>query len=245
MVCNDGKLENHVIFEKEVPDSYRNKFIGAGATGNCYLTDNSKIFKEMSCKGNFFFDLVNVTKLKSDYFVFPDELVYVGERKAENLVGCTMDYVKGIDISNTDEKIDIRDIIKASKDVEKEIYNLTRSEGLRMYDLQPGNVLYDPDNSKFRIIDTDCYEIGPYYSFEENYRNNICEWGYFILFTLAEYYNFKNEDINNYFAMSVNNGRVRPSIVLSKILEAIEEETKESVDTLEDFNKGLSLVKRK
>lgn len=245
MVCFDGKIEDHIILES-VNDinSFKGEFVGKGICGECYKTLDNKVFKETSFNKNNFFDITSLTKLKSDYFVFPRELVYVESRNIDNLVGYIMDYVEGIDITNNFSELDIREVIKASSDIEDEMYRLSYNEGLRIYDLHPGNVVYDVDNSSFKIIDTDCFEIGPYCSKEDNYRNNLQEWAFFILYNLGFDFDFVDGDIENYFDMCVNGGRVKPSVVLSKILDAIEEKTGEKVNTLEEFINGASLIRK-
>ena len=245
MVCYDGKIEKHIILNSvDDVNSYKKEFIGNGAFGACYKYSDNKVFKETDCGENNFFDITNLTKLESDFFAFPNELVYVGSRDVDNLVGYKMDYVEGIDITNTDQEINIRDLIKASSDIEDEILKLSFNEGLRLYDLHSGNVFYNVDDKTFKIIDTDSFKIGPYYSREDNYKNNLQEWGFFLLFDLAYYYNFRDEDINNLFDMCVNGGRKKPSVVLLKILEVIEKETGKEVKTLDEFIEGTNLIRK-
>lgn len=245
MICFDGKIEDHIILDsvKDI-DSFKNEFVGKGMFGECYKALGNKVFKDTSFNKNNFFDITNLTKLKSDYFVFPDKLVYVGSRNIDNLVGYIMDYVEGIDITNTDQKVNIRDVIEASSKIEDEMFRLSFEEGVRICDLHPGNVLYDVDKCSFKVIDTDCFEIGPYYSKEDNYRNNLQEWAFFILYNLGFDFDFEDECIDNYFDMSVNGGRIKPSKVLSMILEAIEEKTGKKVNTLEEFIGGASLIRK-
>ena len=244
MIYYDKKEEPHIILPGEIPGGFKSKFLGKGANGECFLTDTGAVFKQMKYREENYDDIVGITKLESDYFAFPKELVYQGERSASTLVGYTMDYVDGVSIRSLGPETNIRDLINALANLEHEIAVLSKDQNLVCYDLNYGNMLYQKDKKEFKVVDTDLY----YFDLHEEYpyvlKQNIKELSEYILYYLAGYYDFKDYNINLYFEICVTNGKARPSRVLTDILNALEKEMHEEVNTLGDFKANLQLIKR-
>ena len=141
MVFYDGKEEKHIIVNGGVPQSYKRTYLDRGAAGKCYITDSGDVFKETKINPQYFSDYIGVTKLESPFFAFPKFTIYEKERKPENFQGYTMDFVDGIAFKNLGPETEIRDLICALERLENEMFNLTKSEHLKFYDLNDGNIL--------------------------------------------------------------------------------------------------------
>ena len=218
----DEGIENHVIIDGMIPSSYRDIYIGNGQNGICYLTTDFKVFKEISVEEKYWKDLITLSKIKSDFFVFPETLVYQKERSANNLKGYLMEYVDGCDFRNISENESIKQLACYAESVERELYQLTKEEAIILFDdLHYGNVLYRNDNKGLKIIDTDFYTFKLNEDFIVLFKENIRIWSEFLLYTLVGDNSFNSEKISNYFEMAVKNGKCRPSIILNYIEDIV------------------------
>ncbi len=240
MVLYDNKNESYIILlDGQIPDILKSKKINK----NCYLTNYGDVFKIIHCKEEVFNDFVNVAKLKSQIFKFPKVVFYDKERKPNSIIGYTMDFAPGISFSSLGPETEIRDLINAIYELEKEVMRLT-NEGLQLYDLNTSNIHYDADNKKINVIDTDLYGFEAYEEYRNLLEENIKGLSRDILYLLAGYYNFKDEKIKNDFEMCTMSGKCTASIILNNILEALEKETREPIKTLGKFKEYLPLIKK-
>ena len=257
-MIND-KIEEHIIVN-EIPKSFKIALLGEGSGGRAFLTQNKDVFKEFKTKddstiinsieydnyytGNsYYYNLKNLTTVSSPLFAFPTKLVYKKNRKEENLVGYLMPFMNGVEIRRIDGSTKINTLINHSDIFEKELHNLAFNKGLQVQDLHPANILYSPDEG-FKAVDTDSYDC---YCLEEQYityRNNIREWGNLIFDMISKGYPFRNNELNNLYNMCIFSGKVKPSIIMRKALEEIIKEY-HSIDSLDDYQNGLELIKRK
>ena len=253
----NGKTEEHIIV-KEIPESFKAKYLSEGVLGKAYLTDSKEVFKEFKTNLNttnsiecndfysgnsYYFNLKNLTTIQNHLFAFPTKLVYKDSRKDENIIGYLMPYINGVNMWNVDGNTKIDTLINHSDRFEKELYNLAFYKGVRVHDLHPENVLYSDDEG-FRAVDTDTYDC---YCLEEQYityRENIREWGNLLFEMYLRIYPFENNELTNLHNLCIFSGKVKPSLIMKKALEEILKEYNNIV-TLDDYQNGQELIKRK
>lgn len=235
--------EDEYIILDEITPFYKKKFLGKGCSGECYLTEDNQVFKELYNNNQDFYSLKTFTHVKNDSVVFPNKIVYLKEKNDENIIGYLMDYVDGYLFKDIplNEKIDY--LINASIKAEKDILALSFEKAIIMEEINTANVIYSSDN-RFKIIDTDFYTYFP--SEEETiiYRTNMHEWGNYMMSVLVTDYPFKYDEINYLYEDCVLNGRVKPSLIISKIKEILETESNKKINTLDEYQNNLKLIKK-
>ena len=65
----DSMKEKFVIVDG-IPDTYKRKFIGKGCSGECYLMDDGKVFKNLYNKRLDFDTIKEFTFVKNDSIIF-------------------------------------------------------------------------------------------------------------------------------------------------------------------------------
>ena len=241
-------------YEKEVyevldhiPASYKKKSLGRGCHGECFLTEDGLAYKELDNGVKYPEDLRGLTTVTSEFFAFPKKIIYLGTRSDDTLQGYLCDYVEGIDFRQIPSDTSIIDIIRASEHFEKGMAEVTMHKGVVVDDLDNnGNVLYLPEKKEFKAIDTEQYECFSLEEYRTNMKKNLRQWARFILYGLhMTPYSFNNETLNLHLEMATYYGRFRPSIFLYDVLDEIRNEICDSVETLEDYEEGIKLIKRK
>ncbi len=235
-------LEEKYIVYKKVPEKYREKLLGSGVNGTCYQSDNKTVFKEFTNIPELE-TLRRLSRIKSEYFVFPSTFIYLKSKKDENLVGYLMKLVNGFFITKPMLTMDIEGCIKSIDGIENEMKMFAKDYNLLVHDLHHENMLFS-ENGGVKVIDTDLYEFDYYNEPFDVYKHNIKELANTILFLLLSGDNFKDEDINKYYNQAILYGKCKPSYVLYEVLNQIERELREKVSTYEEFTSGLKLIKK-
>ena len=234
--------ERYFIINSITP-YYKKRYLGKGCSGVCYLTEDNKVFKEMKNDKLDFYHLKKFTNVKNDSIVFPNEIVYQYEHNDNNIIGYTMDYIDGYLFREIEDNESINNIISASIKVEENIKKLSYQYSIMMEEINPSNVIYSKDK-KFKIIDTDFYTYFPSEEEQIIYKNNIYEWGNYMMSMLGGCYPFIDEDLNNLYCDCVCNGRVKPSQIVIKIKDLIEKISNQNINTLGEYQNSLKLVKK-
>lgn len=235
-------LEEKYIVYKKLPKNYRVKEVGSGVNGVCYQVDKKTIYKEFITIPNLE-TLRKLSKIKSNYFVFPSTFIYFNSKKDENLLGYLMRYVNGFFITEPIGSMNIEGCIKSIDGIENEMKMFAKDYNLLVHDLHHENMLFS-ENGGVKVIDTDLYEFDYYNEPFDVYKHNIKELANTILFLLLSGDNFKDEDINKYYNQAILYGKCKPSYVLYEVLNQIERELREKVSTYEEFTSGLKLIKK-
>ena len=229
-----------VVFDK--PNDFKKNYIGEGCNGICYLISNGKqVYKEMKHDQIDAYLLKQFTYFDSDVIAYPRRIVYKDQIDDKNIIGYIYDYVEGKRLDEIDDSENIHDIINASNDFEEGLKK-EAERGIFAYDPNP---IYTPDK-KIKLVDTDAFEM----SYDEIYYIYKCSmqsWGDFMLHVLKMNYNFiyNNPKIHEYFMLLVRQGKMKPSKFIQCILDEIERQTNQNVQTVKDFKEGQELILKK
>lgn len=237
-------MANFEVLQR-IPDSYRKSYVSEGANAICYRTSNGYVYKEFINGISENNDLEMLSKIHNPYFAFPRRLIYLKEKTLAGLVGYIMDYVDGILFYEIDPKTPIEVLIKASKNIEKAILEFTRKYSILIYDLNNGNVLFQ-NNNEFRIVDTDLYEYSPSNGLYYNLKYNMKQWNEYMLYNFGFSFNtFYSDVLNLRFEIAMNNGKISASSLIKEVVFEIERKLNASVKTLDDYNQGIKLIRKK
>ena len=218
-----------------IPDSYRYKKLGSGAHGTAYLTEDGMVFKELNNGVKYPDDLRAQTTLESKYFAFPRRITYLGERSDDRLTGYLCHHKDGVVFDDIPGTVRLDSIITASSNLEVDMTNLTRYYGV---------VVDDLDNNG--VFDTEQYECFSLEEYPENIKKNIRAWAEYLLYNMGAYLDaFKDWKLNMHFESAVYYGKFRPSEFLRELVEAIRKASGEQIETLDDYDRYFSLIKKR
>ena len=233
--------ENHIIVPY-LDQSYLTDYIQEGAIGTCYRIGNNEVFKKYHAEISNYEDYRRLVGITSPSFAFPKKSIYLEKYGEEYFLGYIMDYIEGKRLSQLDGNIDIKDMFNKIDLLEKEIKLLVEQKNVIMYDLHEENLLVTPNN-EIKVIDTDMFTFG-YYDIIDNYKDNMRELGLTILHFFLKDYKFKSEKLQDYYYRCIFDGRVKPSYLLNEALLEMEKELKESINTFNDLNRSIKLIKK-
>ena len=154
-----------------------------------------------------------------------------------------MDYMKGTISNKIDSNERIIDILNATRELEKQIYLLAKYEGIVLDDVVYDSLIYT-DDKRFKMTDTDGFLFEPSEELKYNFQRSIIEISNNILDLFAYNYPFKDDKLNDDFINCICDGKIKPSVILLKILEKIEKETQDKIITLSDYKEGQKLLKK-
>lgn len=141
-----------MILKKE--ELYGLKELGFGACSKVYKYED-KAIKILNESGNDLHDSGSFDKLlgiKSNICVYPEEKVYIDD----TFSGYSMRFVEGKKIFDSLKQVDIDDLMKAIDEATENIKNESK-ENIIFEDLNHGGILWDENQKKFHIIDTDFF----------------------------------------------------------------------------------------
>ena len=239
--------EKFVIFD-EIPESYRLKSLGRGAHGEAFLTRDGMVYKELNNGVKYPEDLRVLTTLESKHFAFPRRIIYLGERSDETLKGYLSEPKEGYQFEDIPGSTKVESIITASEHFERDMAELTRDNGMVVYDdlANNSNVLYSTTTGEFGAFDTDEYECYSLEEYPENMKHNLRIWAEYLLYNLGAYrYAFEDWKLNENFETAIMSGKYRPSIFASEMLEAVRKASGERIETLDEYNNNFGLILRK
>ena len=214
--------------------------LGEGEVGICYRIDK-RVFKKFKFIPKFPELIIELSKLHSENFTFPEEFVYLNKYDIECLQGYFMEYIEGCNLKSIDELTNMKELCITLDELEKEIRDLGEYNDLHVKDLHPDNVLFTPDK-KFKVIDTDFSYIAPD-DMIYTYRENMQELGNCMLPVFMGENDIKNSEVNYMYNLCCVEAKAKPSRVLMEAIDQIEKETKEEVLTLHDFKEGMKLLR--
>lgn len=247
MVVYDEKPEKHIIIHGDIPRRFKSSRLVDRPNGKVYVTFDGDIFKQMTLPEDRYEDFVSVAKLQSPNVAFPKETVYRDERRWDTLQGYITDRVYGNKLANLDPRTKIRHLIAAIAEFEKEVIRLSKEEGLLFNNLSRNNLFFLPTTWSLKAVHADQYRFNTSEEHPIVAQMNIRQLSITVLYLLVDMGKnlFKDEKLFMYFDQAVTNGKRMPSEVLTEILNAIEKEYGEELLTVDDFQKGLSLIQRK
>lgn len=233
--------KNKIIFS-EIPEEYFKNLISEnGMQGKIYRVDEKTIYKEYRDSIYSLIHLELLTNLKSDYFAFPETLVFERDYSERNFKGYLSKYIEGITLDELPFSTDINIFLDALEKFEKEIIKFSRS-GLLMHDMHHGNLIYTPD-SNLSAVDTDLYELT---SDDDIYilKNNIKELGETILSCLTDFTLIESNKLNRLMDQCTLYGKTRPSWLLREYVEYFRQRMLET-KTIGDFKDNVMTLKLK
>ena len=229
----------------EIPQTYRKQFIGDGANGVCFKTEDGDVFKEFIYTPTNQGNIEILSSLQSSFFTFPKTLVYVGEKNKDTLVGYKMDYVDGVPFDELNPNTRVEEVLESIKNIERAILELTRHHSILLFDLHNDNVLFQRDN-QIKVLDTDMYEYSPSSETYENSKYNMRVWNEFMLYNFGcQFDAFYSELLNLRFEIALTNGKLKSSDILEEVICEMRKISHSEITSLDDYNEGLKLIKRK
>ena len=133
------------------------KKIGSGSLSTVYIKDDKviKLFNKSDIIWtNYKEKLSELTNVDSDIFVFPKKLLI----ENDNLIGYEMEYISGCPLYNIIKTLSFDDIKLLEKNAEIDIKN-DFNKRIKSSDMHEYNLMYDEQNKKIRVLDTDFFEI--------------------------------------------------------------------------------------
>lgn len=228
------------IFYDKIPSQYYKKKLSSGCSATCYLTEDGKVYKEFPEYYEYLKELEYLSYFESDFIAFPKEFIFIDN--VEQLKGYLMKYIDGISISKLDEATKLRDIINALNEFEREMLRLTQ-QGLMFNDLNQGNLIFTPDK-KIKAVDTDLYDVTYADDVRYMYKQNLLELAATIISQFVGSRDFKNPAMYEEIMKCGAYARIKSSNLIETLAEMAEKETNESIDTLGDFKRTLSILKK-
>lgn len=230
-------MQEKSVYIESLGDEYLKHFIGHGCCADCFMINDSEVFKMMRFPSNYDSVYKN-SKYISDTFVFPKKLVF--SKKDNSYLGYIMDYVNGVTIRNLEGNTNIYDYIRAIKKVEEDIAKMSNYK-VDLVDISPNNVMYTKDSS-IKIIDTDFYNHDV--NSNKLYSHNIHRLNKSVtepIFDIYEY-RFMNDKIKQETRKLIET-KILVSDYINMLCEEIDKRDLE-VNNIDDCKKGLRLLRR-
>ena len=185
---------------------------------------------------------IELEKLKSDVFVFPQELVYV----KNVFMGYLMEFIQGVMIKNIDPNILIPELFAMFREVEKGIIDLTK-QSVKIVDINVKNIIITPEK-KMRVVDTDLFEV----TSEDPYMirlDNFTDYNDTIMDIVAKeiirkFGSFMDRYIQEIYEACVYS-EVSASYCLEKMKEYLQNRFGEELNTLDELKNALSLAAKR
>lgn len=154
--------------EKIDPENLKNlEVLGAGACATVYK-DRDKALK-VAKRPDLVPDISNIIGIKNGTCIFPEEML---EDTNGNVIGYIMEYVNGPKLGDYIDEIDFDFLSSMIGKVEEDIQALSQHKIL-FSDLNVGNIIYDTNSGKIKIVDTDDFKKNQEISVDQVYRHNI------------------------------------------------------------------------
>lgn len=227
---------NKIVTLNEVPSDYKYKYLGEGTNGACYLTKDGQVYKEYKDQGVYDEETERLLELDYPGFTFPKQLIFIDDI----FKGYIKDYAQGKTIESIEQLKDIRKFIEALKEFETNVMDFSYETELYLYDLNLRNLLYNENKNEIIDIDTDVissfdYHLrNPYFENLKELSNNL-EYKFFPI-------DYKSSTLNDMKIECIVGGYTRPSKLMEYSIKEMEKEIE--VKSLDDYNKGLNLIKK-
>lgn len=220
-----------------IEDFMSKKLLKKGTTAKCFLLQNGNVFKQFNSPLN----ISDVERFKyflnfqNENILFPFDFVCDNKR----FYGYVTKRAIGDTLTESFSSSDLEKLSTHSIKVEKNI-DLVSQGKILMHDLHSDNVIYD--GNLMQIIDPDEYGIRDIYTVEEIKDTNFKYYR-----TLISNLFINDLEINKntqYIIDKINLYKYtgyRASEVIIKIKDDMEKYTKETINTVDDFNR---IIKR-
>lgn len=216
--------------------------IGEGKCASIYKKGR-EVYKILNTKSDSikFYNKEMIEKLvgiKSDICVFPNEIL---EDNDGNLLGYSMDYVKGEQFKTKIKDLTFEELQNIFKESEENIEK-TSEQGILFDDMHFDNIMWDEENEKIRIIDTDFFK-----KTDEPQKRNISKFNSAIqdmLYSyIAQYGITVNEELKSFYNISdltyEDEKRLLPSQYIMKIKHTMEKDFGKEFKNLGEVEKDL------
>ena len=220
-----------------IEDFMSKKLLKKGTTAKCFLLQNGNVFKQFNAP----LSISDVERFKyflnfeNENILFPFDFVYDNKR----FYGYVTKRAIGDTLTESFSSSNLEKLSTNSIKVEKNI-DLVSQGKILMHDLHSDNVIYD--GNLMQIIDPDEYGIRDIYTVEEIKDTNFKYYR-----TLISNLFINDLEINKntqYIIDKINLYKYtgyRASEVIIKIKDDMEKYTKETINTVDDFNR---IIKR-
>lgn len=222
--------------------------LGRGACSIVYKYGTDLVIKALNEKGIELHnedEFSSIVGIENSTCIFPKNRVKIdGFFK-----GYTMDYVQGVPLHEIIKKIDIPTLISAIKKVESDLKQLS-SEKVLFQDLNQGGIMWDEEENRIKIIDTDFFEKNEIIEEEQCYGANITSFNSMIEMELgiingqgtklSEYLQNNPEFsklYKKYMIYSLNGKNMSVIELVDKAVEIFENDFGTKVNSIEEMQK--------
>lgn len=230
---------------EEIPNGFMKKYIDCGRQGDCYLTDDNRLFKHYTKKITNYSELKSIaSNYQCAHLALPEVFIFLKEIKEENLIGFIRKYIDGKRFSEPCGEIKVSDFIKSLCKLEKELLYNSRY-GLEYFDLHEDNILYTLGD-EIKIIDQDAY----YISHDKEFKSLAKENCYLLASTVISlFYGLTATGIDSITELEYRatgfGSFIKPSEMLEESIYEIEKITCSEISTISDFKSNLVLAKER
>ena len=184
----------------------------------------------------------DLSKIKSDVFMFPKELVYVKKK----FIGYIMDFIQGVMIKDIDRNILIPELLAMLKEVERGIGSITLQH-VSILDINKKNIIITPDRH-MKVIDTDMYDIvsdDVEWLIHENFNDyNDTIMAIVIRDIVKGFSEFIDWQLQLAYDSCVN-CEISASVCIEHMLDYLQNKLGEEICTLNELQKALSLAAKR
>ena len=234
-----------IVFNSRIPKRYKHQILGEGTCGNCYLTKDGDVYKEMKDSArDLYYPIKDIVGVESELIAFPKSIVYYKRISKEGFRGYLMNHLKGILLCNVSDEINFERFVYFISILENEIQRVS-DEGISLFDISDINMLYD-EIYGLSLIDPDLYEKDLYTSKSICYENNMIEFFNAIMkyIFISDSVYFDDERIDDLYRYCGYIGKLKPSDFLYEFAEFINKNSATNVKTLSNFrNNGRNYYK--
>lgn len=228
-----------------IPNSFLKKHIDSGKQGDCYLTEDNKLFKHYKDGVPNYQELKFIAdRYQCEHLALPETFLFLKSISEENFIGFVRKYVDGQRFSQLSDKIKVSSFVKALCDMEKELLYNSRY-GLEYFDLHEDNILYTHDD-EIKVIDQGMYFV----SYGDEFRRLAKENCYCLVDTIIPVFygsiHVGIDSVDELISRATGfNSFIRPSEMLEESIYEIEKRSCEEIATIGDFKRNLKLAKEK
>lgn len=239
-------MDNKHVFLETIPDEFRAVELNHGVNGTCYKTADGDVFKEYFVHGVYDDITELLLSIKCPGFCMPNQLIFKGnELTSENYVGLRKDYAEGIRIGDISDSTNMEALIEALYQFEDRILEMSYEHQVDLYDLNPGNIIYNEKENTLTDIDTDVIQpFSAWFRLPDNpYFENMKLFGSDIGYKMFFPDKYNNWIINEYIKRCLIDGHARVSIVLKVIISELNK-MGYPIKDYGEYKKGLTLIKK-
>ena len=149
-----------VLHFEEIPNDFRFQKLDSDNNSTSYKTTDNKCYKEYHDTGIDDEVTRMLLDLRSESFMFPQQLVYLNEK----FKGYLKKLIDGKSLEKIDDAVSVRKFIKALYEFETDLINFSNNTGLNVGYINLHDLLYNFDQNRIILNNTDSIGEEKYYT---------------------------------------------------------------------------------